>query len=98
HSHTHSFPTRRSSDLHERRITFQGASRARLSWAALHCKDNQALHCKVRLSSGVRFAARLLLQPDIPEVDLAHPELFDLQRDHARSEEHTSELQSLAYL
>src|SRR5205823_10254344 len=88
----HSFPTRRSSDLEE------GDAVRRLLVRRLHL-DDVALHPETPAAEH-RVVADVLRVDQLPQHQVAVVLFADLEDDHAlpRSEEHTSELQSLAYL
>src|SRR5205823_14790981 len=86
-----SFPTRRSSDLEGQRA-LRGLAHARHGLARRHVQVREVV---VRVGqAGVREGvSRIALDGLVEVVDAAADRLFVV-----RSEEHTSELQSLAYI
>src|SRR5205823_12425630 len=94
-SSLHSFPTRRSSDLLqvddrsvEPQLAFRDACRIE------QLVDEPPLHPRATLESRERAVATFVVESACAE--LRNPPDHGVQR--RRSEEHTSELQSLAYL
>src|SRR5205823_12995956 len=92
HPDLHSFPTRRSSDLGHRvdaiRQVLPGAGNA-----AHHC-----LAAELAFGADLARHARHLAGKGIELVHHGVDGVLELENFAARSEEHTSELQSLAYL
>src|SRR5205823_12304364 len=88
HRHPHSFPTRRSSDLPQRAPGYVDALPERV-----RSKQNPRA-CLPEASQQVVALPFALHEQGPPAADRAAHRL----RRPARSEEHTSELQSLAYL
>src|SRR5205823_7095824 len=87
----HSFPTRRSSDLKEggHRLELGGVDRTRVPRRRLHRgRDQQLGRQRPPLADDDRPGGQVA-EPLVPARD---------EDRHHRSEEHTSELQSLAYL
>src|SRR5205823_13151070 len=92
HRALHSFPTRRSSDLRQRAISSGvgllsgGAQRtAERMYASVRRRPSPAWRAVGMLAKPALCSARMRKSPDPSPVN-------------TRSEEHTSELQSLAYL
>src|SRR5205823_10611165 len=93
-----SFPTRRSSDLQSYRFVEIGERRPEFAELALRLAAGDQggdiarldLQCPVEIVNGASVVARA------PGEQAAAPEIGNLVL--RRSEEHTSELQSLAYL
>src|SRR5205823_13014507 len=90
HPHLHSFPTRRSSDLARHRGVRQPALGLRLE-----VRRRRLLH---ELLMTPLDRALALVQMDDATFRVAEDLDLDVARRLERSEEHTSELQSLAYL
>src|SRR5205823_10037723 len=93
--HLHSFPTRRSSDLATARRAFNAAVRIELERGMPALLHDLVLEDLRRERSAAGDEEMLLRADDVQVVD----GLLDLRcLSELRSEEHTSELQSLAYL
>src|SRR5205823_8651872 len=88
HPALHSFPTRRSSDLHQRKIVFRRQ------------EGEAAPHLVIAPDAGDGKLERGEFSKNVPAIltQLAIFVVGELAVIVTRSEEHTSELQSLAYL
>src|SRR5205823_13461903 len=94
HQQLPSFPTRRSSDLH---AAVQGFERNRACARAIGCPDH-VTPTEVKRLTGEKELERIgeILEPKSHFVRAVNRSIGSPQA--VRSEEHTSELQSLAYL
>src|SRR5205823_13943139 len=88
HRGLHSFPTRRSSDLFGERVRVETAGHR--AAAAAPGRVVRARQARERVEYDHDVPAQLDLSPGVIEDHIGGPDV--------RSEEHTSELQSLAYL
>src|SRR5205823_10696524 len=93
---THSFPTRRSSDLIHPRLDARRALGTVIAEHGVEGADLEPAGQKVgaRPAGKAADVRRAIGEARKAEVD----DLLDRQLEMIRSEEHTSELQSLAYL
>src|SRR5205823_12658331 len=89
----HSFPTRRSSDLQQWGVFSLGNYHA--FFGGLNLGGARMAKADQRAALGVNFGARI---GDFADGTSNTAVLGEYLRSHGRSEEHTSELQSLAYL